>query len=219
MFAFATDFLGYSEAEALIRIQAARLTQDVPEVTGKIRSGELSLSVAASAHSHFRKENLRRKEKGQIVLSVQEKQEALDLLAGASRRKAEQSLNIHFAQPSARTLGFSASPELEQVRCIQKPEDSHPAGADLQEENAAEHRRGVRNRNRYIPRKTRRLVWAKYKGECNYKDPLSGKKCESKHAVQVDHKLALAKGGDHRPENLTLLCSGHNSWKGARQVE
>jgi hypothetical protein len=39
MFAFATDFLGYSEAEAHIRIQAARLTQALPEVADQIRSG------------------------------------------------------------------------------------------------------------------------------------------------------------------------------------
>jgi hypothetical protein len=78
MFAFATDFLGYSEAEAHIRIQAARLTQALPGVADQIRTGKLSLSVAASAQSHFRKENLRRKEKGQIVLSVQEKHEALE---------------------------------------------------------------------------------------------------------------------------------------------
>jgi hypothetical protein len=101
----------------------------------------------------------------------------------------------------------------------EKLESRHSANKELREGTDAEPSRRVRSRNRYIPRETRRLVWAKYKGECSYKDPFSGKKCESKHAVQVDHKLALAKGGDHRPENPALLCSGHNSWKGARQVE
>lgn len=97
MFAFATDFLGYSEAEAHIRIQAARLTQTLPEVAEKIQSGELSLSVAAAIQSHFRKENIRRKEQGASSLSLHEKREVLDLVTGSSRRDAEHDLNIHFA--------------------------------------------------------------------------------------------------------------------------
>jgi hypothetical protein len=270
MFAFATDFLRYSDAEAHIRIQAARLTSALPEVSEKIRSGELSLSVAAMAHSQFRKENLRRKEKGQITLSAQEKHEALELLAGSSRREAEQSLNSHFAQPSMRSLTFRAGPELlekieklmnlmahknfdrdlgkmveilvetelkqyakkngqaqssekdletEDDHGIQKPGPGQSVNKHLLEPIETEPLFRLQDRNRYIPRKTRTFVWTKYEGKCNYKDPLTGRKCGSKHGVQIDHRLALAKGGDHRPGNLTLLCSGHNVWKGARQVE
>lgn len=104
LFAFAIEFLGYSEAEAHVRIQAARLTQSLPDGKTLIESGELSLSVAASAQSHFRKENLRRKEGGKPVLNLQEKREALELVSGASRREAEQNLNIHFAQQSKRNI-------------------------------------------------------------------------------------------------------------------
>src|SRR5262245_18048858 len=71
MFAFATEYLGYSEPEAHIRIQAARLGQAVPELSSKLASGEISLSVAAIAQSSFRKENKRRKNAGLSQLSRQ----------------------------------------------------------------------------------------------------------------------------------------------------
>lgn len=282
MFTFSVEFLGYSEAEAHIRIQAARLTQVLPEVSEKIQSGELSLSVAAATQSHFRKENIRRKEQGQPFLNVKEKREALELVTGSSRREAEQNLNIHFAQTSAKTLSFVVSPEVEEKinklmdlmahknfdRDLGKmvellvdaeleryerkhgtvqiklqaevpnqdlPKDGYlvkaQSGESLfqQSESAVETkttpkkpsgwRSQARHRNRYIPRNAKTLVWTKYKGQCTYQDPLTGKKCCSKHGIQIDHKLALAKGGRHQAENLTLLCAGHNSWKSDRLIE
>lgn len=249
MFAFATEFLGYSEAEAHIRIQAARLIQTLPEVAAKIQSGELSLSVAAVAQSHFRKENLRRKEQGNSALNIQEKRKLIDLVTGATRREAEQNMNSHFAQPSMKTLHINATPELmdkiEKLlnlmahknfdrdigKMIELLVDAELERFDLKLEKAMKSESEnlkyeggpvapeVTKRSRYISRRTRRLVWAKFKGECSYQDPIAGKKCQSKHGIQVDHRLAFSKGGSNRSENLTLLCSGHNAWKGTRQVE
>jgi hypothetical protein len=191
------------------------------------------------------------------------------LLAGASRREAEQSLNIHFAQQSAKTLAFFAGPELEQkleklmdlmahknfdrdlgkmvellvdaelkryqdkiekaqlaakdeqldkVRGIQKQESGQTINVERGKKKAADRRHRAQGRNRYIPRETRRLVWAKYQGECSYKDPLSGKKCGSKHGIQIDHQHPISKGGAKELKNLTLLCATHNRWKGNRQL-
>lgn len=271
MFAFATVFLGYSEAEAHIRIQAARLTQSIPEATQFIESGELSLSVAASAQSHFRKENLRRKELGKPVLNIQEKREVLELVTGASRREAEHSLNIHFSQQSTKKLQFEAAPELMAkierlmnlmahknfdrdlgrmveilvdaeleryehkngqswtLKELEKPSlDQRITTTEVAKANESNQQtlgnlmidtKGISKRNRYIPRKTRTRVWANYKGECTYQDPLTGRKCQTKHGIQIDHKIAFSKGGTHSAENLTLLCASHNAWKGFRQVE
>lgn len=247
MFAFATDFLGYSEAEAHIRIQAARLSQVLPEVCDKIQSGELSLSVAATAQAHLRKENLRRKEEGRPLLNVQERREVLNLVTGSSSREAERNLNIHFAQPSKKVLTFAVSPELEQK--IEKLMDfmAHKNfDRDLsqvldllvsQELKKFEKQVSLRseatkdipkadkcnlpsaNRKRYISTRTKSLVWAKYRGKCTYRDPLTGKSCDSTHGIQFDHRRPIARGGLTSFENLTLLCASHNSWKGQRQVE
>lgn len=243
MFAFATDFLGYSESEAHIRIQAARLTQALPEVKTLLESGEMSLSVAASAQSHFRKENLRRKEAGKPMLSLQEKREVIELVSGHSRREAEQNLNIHFAQEIGKRLSFEATPELlkkierlmdlmahknfdrdlgkmvellidgELTRYEKRLKLSKPCV-----ETSAKDETGP-SPDRYISRMTRALVWAKNKGRCTYQDPLTGKKCSSTHGLEVDHKLAVSKGGQNHSQNLTLLCRSHNNWKSARLVE
>lgn len=257
LFAFATDFLGYSEAEAHIRIQAARLTQALPEVKAMIEVGELSLSVAAAAQTHFRKENLRRKEAGKTLLTIPEKLVALELIAGNSRRDAERNLNTHFAQPSTRCLSFNADQvlvekieklmdlmahknfdrdigkmvellvdgelkRLARTVVVEEPEDSRnlTPESQLPQDIAARTGQAMKTlRSRYIPQKTKSLVWAKYEGKCNYRDPWTGRKCDSTHGIQIDHQLAFAKGGENLPENLTLLCPGHNSWKGNRLVE
>jgi hypothetical protein len=243
MFAFATDFLGYSEAEAHTRIQAARLTQALPEVTSLIQSGEMSLSVAATTQSHFRKENLRRKEQGKSSLTLEEKREVVSLVAGSSRREAEQNLNIHFAQTSSRTLSLQAGPEL--LEKIEKLMDlmahknfgrdfgkmvgllvdqelskyeklNTPKDLMIPKPDVQKAQRSLSDRSRYIPRRIKSLVWTKQKGKCSFKDPLTGKTCESSHGVQIDHRHPVSRGGTNEHQNLTLLCAGHNQWKGNR---
>lgn len=213
----------------------------------------MSLSVAATAQSHFRRENIRRKEQGRSSLSVQEKRDLIAVVVGASRREAEHSINIQFAQPSMKKVSFEVGSDLEQKierllnymahknfdrdlgKMIEVLVDAELIRYDKslginqkldknKEEVLAEDRAcsdevrkeersvgstysaiSVRVHSRYIPRKIRSLVWAKYKGKCTYKDPRTGRICESEHGIQIDHRIAFAKGGEHLPENLTLL--------------
>lgn len=57
-------------------------------------------------------------------------------------------------------------------------------------------------RLRHIPAKVRRQIWRRDQGRCQ--------QCGSEHALQLDHKLPFACGGDHSPENLRLLCRNCN---------
>ena len=57
LFEYAKRELGYSEAAAGRRIQAARLIKQNPQVEKKIESGEISLSNAASAQRAFNQIN------------------------------------------------------------------------------------------------------------------------------------------------------------------
>ncbi len=45
---------------------------------------------------------------------------------------------------------------------------------------------------------------------CQYIDPDTGRRCESKWFSQVDHKQSRWAGGGHQVENLQILCAGHN---------
>ena len=69
--------------------------------------------------------------------------------------------------------------------------------------------RGVRRR-RAIPAAVRRLVWQRDGGRCRYRDPLTGRRCNSSHLLQIDHLLPVARGGGEEPSNLRLSCFAHH---------
>jgi 5-methylcytosine-specific restriction endonuclease McrA len=62
-----------------------------------------------------------------------------------------------------------------------------------------------------IPAKTRRLVWIRAEGKCQFVDFESGKRCGSRYFLETDHIKPVALGGSNDPENLMLLCRGHNA--------
>jgi 5-methylcytosine-specific restriction endonuclease McrA len=45
---------------------------------------------------------------------------------------------------------------------------------------------------------------------CGYVDPFTGKKCTSRHGLQVDHVQAWSRGGKTELKNLRFLCPGHH---------
>ena len=45
---------------------------------------------------------------------------------------------------------------------------------------------------------------------CGYVDPLTGRRCGSRHFLQIDHIRPVYAGGGNAPENLRALCSAHN---------
>ena len=63
---------------------------------------------------------------------------------------------------------------------------------------------------RAIPAAVRREVWQRDRGRCRYVDPRTGRRCASRHLLQIDHVLPCALGGGAQPENLRLLCFAHH---------
>ena len=59
---------------------------------------------------------------------------------------------------------------------------------------------------RTIPAGIRRRVWERDQGRCSYENPVSGRRCGSRHLLQVDHVLPYALGGGGELQNLRLLC-------------
>jgi hypothetical protein len=79
LYAYCTKKLGYSEPEAMLRIQAMRLVRAVPEAGRKIEEGKLSLSVASKIHSAVKE-------------APEKAKELVRELSGASKREAEKRL-------------------------------------------------------------------------------------------------------------------------------
>lgn len=229
MFAFCTGLLGYSDSEAHIRIQAMRLIKSLPSVEQQITEGSISLSVAAQAQSCFRREKVGASEKLEIVTE----------LLGSSTRQAERKLAARFPQTPLPESERPISAKLTRIEFtvneLQLAKFNRLKGIlahknfqgryDLLFEELADlalkkHDAPIlgapqvqKQHTRYIPVSTRKMVWARADGQCQYRDLASGKRCESTHALQIDHIQEFANGGTSDPANLQLLCGAHNRWR------
>ena len=63
---------------------------------------------------------------------------------------------------------------------------------------------------RAMPTAVRREVWQRDMGRCRYVDPRTGRRCASRHLLQIDHVFPYALGGVAEPDNLRLLCFAHH---------
>ncbi len=97
MYAFCTEYLGYTEQEAYTRIQAMRLSRKIPEVKEKLQSGELSLSVAAKVQGFLRRED---KIKTQPKMSLEDRKKVVMAVQNESVRSSEEILLTLFPHQS-----------------------------------------------------------------------------------------------------------------------
>lgn len=66
--------------------------------------------------------------------------------------------------------------------------------------------------NKTLTPKTRRLILQR-DACCQYRDPRTGKICQSTYGLQIDHKTSRWIGGGHEARNLQVLCGRHNRYK------
>lgn len=229
LFEFCRGELRLSETQTQTRLQAMRLLKDVPEIAPKLDTGEISLSVAAKAQGCIQREK------------IVEKKEFAALFVGASVREAEKKIATLFperprperAKPVSgqlTRLEFHATVEmmkdLEALRTLTHNCDNlQEIFAYALRTTLAQAKKKVDapvlvtslvtrpKRTRNIPSATRREIWHRDAGKCQYLDPLTGKRCGSGHKLQVDHIHPYSLGGSHDPSNLQLLCGAHNRWK------
>ena len=74
-----------------------------------------------------------------------------------------------------------------------------------------------RVRSRAIPAAVRRQVWERDRGCCSYVDRGSGRRCGSRHLLEIDHVVPYALGGSAEPDNLRLLCAAHHRYRHAHR--
>jgi hypothetical protein len=105
LFDFAVRRLGYPEDQAYRRIAAMKLVKELPEIEGKISSGEISLTHIGLAQSLFRHEKKLERE-----LTYEQKLSVFDQIANKPVREAERI-----------TLSLSSAPEMakpDRVSCV-----------------------------------------------------------------------------------------------------
>ena len=68
--------------------------------------------------------------------------------------------------------------------------------------------------SRSISAETKRTVWSRSDSQCSYRSSITGKTCDSKKFLEIDHRIPISKGGPTQVDNLQLLCDQHNRRKG-----
>ena len=69
--------------------------------------------------------------------------------------------------------------------------------------------------SRHVSITTRDAVFERDNGRCAYVG-LSGRRCNARHALQVDHVIPFGRGGGNGLSNLRLLCAAHNKLEAER---
>jgi len=68
---------------------------------------------------------------------------------------------------------------------------------------------------RHIPDALRGQVWMRDEGRCTFVSD-SGRRCSAEGTLDMDHRIAVAKGGATTLKNLRLLCPAHNQYEADR---
>ena len=65
--------------------------------------------------------------------------------------------------------------------------------------------------SRHIPAAVRRAVRERDDNQCRFVDS-AGRRCPQQDRLEYHHRHPFGLGGDHRPENIRLMCHRHNTY-------
>ncbi|MBK9294339.1 MAG: HNH endonuclease [Oligoflexia bacterium] len=240
LFSFAIGFLGYSDPAAHRRIQAMRALKEFPKLEAKITSGSLSLTNLAQVQVAIRQETKTTGVKMASALklelfeavenkSTRECEKILrtqmpEAVSVEKRRELTSSLTeLKFVLDEAtiknleklkelwshKTPGMSDAELVKAMAefCLAKVDPESKLQKVTPPKTPAPE---VASISRHIPAQTRKFIWRRDQGACQYQDPITKKLCLSKRYIEIDHIHPWALGGSHAPTNLRLLCNTHN---------
>ena len=236
LFEFSIQELGYCAGSAQIRIESMRLLRDLPSesererVMKQLDSGDLKLTQLSAVQRHSRTVKA---QGGKVEAS--EKIALLETLSNRTTRETEKIVMeaLRIAPPEGVELKVHLDSEamalLEEFKALTS--HSNPlrdASVAFKQTlklavEALKRKRGlsapstscseVNPRQVSIPASTQRFVWRNAQGQCSYTDPRTGRRCNSRYFLQIDHIRERSHGGLHEPGNLRLLCQAHHRWR------
>lgn len=141
-----------------------------------------------------------------------EKHDPARAAARAEKRKAAQKVKVD----SKTEIGSGSNQKLASEVPAQKPNLDTPLRAHEVTSNSGcetqlRHPARPAKPSRSIPAAFRHQIWLMNEGQgCAFTDTRSGKRCGSRHAMQVDHIVPFSRGGTHEIDNLRVVCAQHN---------
>jgi len=195
--------LGYTDAEATIRVNAVRLMLKSKVAEKKITTGEISLSNACTANK--------------AMHGLKDKAIIKDIIKHAtntSTRKFKDYIQTHIKKERKEIIVLDEHT----LNQFDKVKEKHGRDLtsfeiiklmlerELRAPAAMQRVRKIKNpKARVIPRSVKTKV---YTGECAH--------CKVKHNLEYDHKTKRSHGGTNHSSNIQILCRSCNQRKEIR---
>ena len=221
LFDYVVRELGYTDSAAARRINTMHLCAEFEEVREGLQDGSFTLStvrplgtgryemkVVIDAECHRGLERLRG------LLSHVDPHMTLGQLVG---RLAREGLDRHDPGRPPRRQRAGSRPVSGDQTSAAKSQRNPGGGAGSAPRRPVQPARSVTSppkrsasNSRAIPMAIKRRVCQRDDGRCSYVDPRTGRRCASRHLLQIDHQIPYALGGSAEPGNLRLLCFAHH---------
>ena len=241
LFVFLTKHLKYSDGSAYRRIEAMKILRDVPDLGNRITVGAMSVTTAAEISRIVKIQKIMDVGvKKDLVeqFSWKNKREVEKEIARIAPREArpEKLREINFEESSLElTINKELREKLEKLKALlshknpslkmsgvleiisdmalkQLEKRTSPKSEVASKEATSPEIARASKRSRYIPAKTKRIIFQRAHHQCEFTTP-NNKRCESKHFLEIDHKHSYSQGGGNEIQNLQLLCRQHNQRK------
>jgi len=233
LFAYCVEVLKYSEAGAFRRISAMRLLKQAPEIEAKLQEGALSVATVCQVQSL--KVSVEKKKEILKEVEGKSKRETEKYLLKIAPRPIEEE-RVKPVTATHTRIEFNADEDLMQKLTELKNKLAHKLPnsnfaqliAYLADEVLAKTQKSDRklsNKKKeqkllapakvntcYVPKEIKRKVWQRDQGQCSYVHYQSQKRCGSQYALEYDHILPHALGGETTVDNLRLVCRSHNQF-------
>lgn len=216
LFDWCVKELGYCESSAHLRITAARLLQDIPEIEEKLEQGALNLSNISQVNQFCRQndiEDIAEKKKllGEVEnLSKRQAEKKLFEMTGKERPAKETQRRINKNKNKVSLIISDETLEaLKEVKDLIGKELSSDELIKLMAQALKEKVEKEKFKQVTVPRAakvgTGRNIPASVKREVYVRDKKCVN-CGSKRNLNFDHRLPYSLGGKTSIENIRLLC-------------
>lgn len=192
------------------------------EILGK-PSREVERVLVSQAAAPRKTEQIRPVTSDRTRITLEVDQEFLELVQGMKELKGNPAIGLQeIFKTAMREFVKRRTPRLPADTANHTPDDSRFFTQNQTRSNAT-HRASLRAqevkltpaetgpKSRYIPVHVRNLIGARSGRQCEYIDPVTKRRCESRSGLQFDHLKPFIIGGNHSPDNLRHVCKAHNT--------
>jgi 5-methylcytosine-specific restriction endonuclease McrA len=225
LFEYCIDILKLSVTTSSRLIAVARKSLEVPELKTKLQAQAISFSNASLIAGILTPENQSKWLEAAMTLPKRELER--EIARENPKQLTKEKINYVTGERLQMTLGISEDlrQKLSRVQDLLSSRLDHHVNLEEALDQLTEYylknedplRKPLKDTTKtpnlnapQIPARIRHQVFHRDKGQCTYKDPKTGKRCEDRRWLDIHHIKKRTVGGGHEIENLTLLCRGHH---------